>query len=228
VTVYRIPDKLLSGAMSWQRCRVCAARGSGRAVLRACRSTTPGDEAAAPAGADCPPVTWCGTRSTTARAIRAIRLPPLGPFFSPAPGAEQLVRDLVLIVEILSPSTASFDRQAKVPDYRRIASVQEITADRLPQRLRRGAAPRRRALADRDRPRSGRDADPRLGRPRGANGRSLRGAGFRRLGNRHVGGIGHAHRLSRGWAAPRLCACPQPAAGWRRSARYPNRGPRAR
>jgi Uma2 family endonuclease len=31
-----------------------------------------------------------------------------------------------LIVEVLSPSTARFDRQTKVADYRRIASVQEI------------------------------------------------------------------------------------------------------
>ncbi len=39
---------------------------------------------------------------------------------------DRLIREPVLIVEILSPSTAAFDRQAKVPDYRRIASVQEI------------------------------------------------------------------------------------------------------
>jgi Uma2 family endonuclease len=45
---------------------------------------------------------------------------------SPPSSEERLVRDPVLIVEILSPSTASFDRQTKVPDYRRIASVQEI------------------------------------------------------------------------------------------------------
>ena len=31
-----------------------------------------------------------------------------------------------MIVEILSPGTAAFDRQTKVPDHRRIASVQEI------------------------------------------------------------------------------------------------------
>jgi Uma2 family endonuclease len=45
---------------------------------------------------------------------------------TPTPDSEQLVRDPVLIVEILSPSTASFDRQVKVPEYRRIASVEEI------------------------------------------------------------------------------------------------------
>ena len=39
---------------------------------------------------------------------------------------DRLIREPVLIIEILSPSTAAFDRQAKVPDYRRIASVQEI------------------------------------------------------------------------------------------------------
>jgi Uma2 family endonuclease len=37
-----------------------------------------------------------------------------------------LVRDPLLIVEILSPGTALYDRQTKVSDYRRIASVQEI------------------------------------------------------------------------------------------------------
>src|SRR5579863_9340943 len=30
---------------------------------------------------------------------------------------DRLIREPVLIVEILSPSTAAFDRQAKVPDY---------------------------------------------------------------------------------------------------------------
>lgn len=40
--------------------------------------------------------------------------------------ADRLIRNPVLIVEILSPSTAIFDRQSKVADYRQIASVQEI------------------------------------------------------------------------------------------------------
>jgi Uma2 family endonuclease len=39
---------------------------------------------------------------------------------------DRLIRNPVLIVEILSPSTAAFDRQTKVPDYRQIPSVQEI------------------------------------------------------------------------------------------------------
>jgi Uma2 family endonuclease len=39
---------------------------------------------------------------------------------------DRLIRDPILIVEILSPSTTAFDRHTKVPDYRRIASVQEI------------------------------------------------------------------------------------------------------
>jgi Uma2 family endonuclease len=43
----------------------------------------------------------------------------------PQPG-DRLIRDPILIVEILSPGTAAFDRQTKVPDYRRIESVQEI------------------------------------------------------------------------------------------------------
>jgi Uma2 family endonuclease len=36
------------------------------------------------------------------------------------------MREPVLIVEILSPSTTAFDRLQKIADYRRIASVQEI------------------------------------------------------------------------------------------------------
>ncbi len=43
----------------------------------------------------------------------------------PEPG-QQLLQDPLLIVEILSPGTAMYDRQTKVADYRRIASVQEI------------------------------------------------------------------------------------------------------
>jgi Uma2 family endonuclease len=43
----------------------------------------------------------------------------------PQPG-QQLLADPVLIVEILSPGTALYDRQTKVADYRRIPSVEEI------------------------------------------------------------------------------------------------------
>jgi Uma2 family endonuclease len=40
---------------------------------------------------------------------------------------EQLARDpILIIIEVLSASTAAFDRENKVPDYRRIASVSEI------------------------------------------------------------------------------------------------------
>jgi Uma2 family endonuclease len=39
---------------------------------------------------------------------------------------DRLIRSPVLIAEILPPSTAVFDRQQKVADYRRIATVQEI------------------------------------------------------------------------------------------------------
>jgi Uma2 family endonuclease len=39
---------------------------------------------------------------------------------------DQLIRNPILIVEILSPSTANFDRNTKVPDYRHIPSVKEI------------------------------------------------------------------------------------------------------
>lgn len=44
----------------------------------------------------------------------------------PVRAEDRLMRDPVLIVEILSPSTNAFDRNTKVPDYRRIASVHEI------------------------------------------------------------------------------------------------------
>src|SRR6266851_5250992 len=39
---------------------------------------------------------------------------------------DRLIENPILIVEILSPSTAVFDRQSKVAEYRQIASVQEI------------------------------------------------------------------------------------------------------
>jgi Uma2 family endonuclease len=45
---------------------------------------------------------------------------------TPTPAAEQHLVDPVLIVEVLSPSTASHDRTRQLLDYRRIASVQEI------------------------------------------------------------------------------------------------------
>ena len=44
----------------------------------------------------------------------------------PLRAEDRLIREPVLIVEILSPSTAAFDRQTKVADYRRIPSVREI------------------------------------------------------------------------------------------------------
>ena len=46
----------------------------------------------------------------------------------PVDRGQQLMCDPVLIVEILSPGTMAADRQEKIPDYRRIASVQEILA----------------------------------------------------------------------------------------------------
>jgi Uma2 family endonuclease len=46
-------------------------------------------------------------------------------YTSPERG-QQLLQDPVLIVEILSPATALYDRQTKVADYRRIPSVEEI------------------------------------------------------------------------------------------------------
>jgi Uma2 family endonuclease len=39
---------------------------------------------------------------------------------------DQLIRDPILIVEVLSPSTGLHDPQTKVADYRRIPSVEEI------------------------------------------------------------------------------------------------------
>jgi Uma2 family endonuclease len=45
---------------------------------------------------------------------------------TPTQRGQELLSDPVLIVEILSPGTALYDRQTKVADYRRIPSVQEI------------------------------------------------------------------------------------------------------
>jgi Uma2 family endonuclease len=44
----------------------------------------------------------------------------------PLRAEDRLIKEPILIVEVLSPSTAAFDRQTKVADYRRISSVQEI------------------------------------------------------------------------------------------------------
>lgn len=44
----------------------------------------------------------------------------------PLRAEDRLIRNPALIVEILSPSAAAFDRQTKVADYRRIRSVEEI------------------------------------------------------------------------------------------------------
>ena len=45
---------------------------------------------------------------------------------TPPRRGDQLISDPVLIVEVLSPTTGLHDRQTKVADYRRVASVQEI------------------------------------------------------------------------------------------------------
>ena len=45
---------------------------------------------------------------------------------SPYQRGEQLVRDPILIVEILSPGTERHDRRTKLPAYRDIDSVSEI------------------------------------------------------------------------------------------------------
>jgi Uma2 family endonuclease len=45
---------------------------------------------------------------------------------TPPERGQQLLQDPVLIVEVLSPGTAMYDRQTKVADYRRIPSVEEI------------------------------------------------------------------------------------------------------
>src|SRR5690348_6552762 len=44
----------------------------------------------------------------------------------PLQSDDRLIRDPILIVEILSPSTAASDQHMKVADYRRIPSIQEI------------------------------------------------------------------------------------------------------
>jgi Uma2 family endonuclease len=44
----------------------------------------------------------------------------------PLRAEDRLIRNPILIVEVLSPGTAATDRQIKIPDYRRIPSVEEI------------------------------------------------------------------------------------------------------
>ncbi len=45
---------------------------------------------------------------------------------TPGAPSDQFVAEPVLIVEVLLPSTAATDRDRKLPDYRRIASLQHI------------------------------------------------------------------------------------------------------
>jgi Uma2 family endonuclease len=47
---------------------------------------------------------------------------------TPIERGQQMLRDPVLIAEVLSPSTIAVDRQEKIPAYRQIPSVQEILA----------------------------------------------------------------------------------------------------
>ena len=62
---------------------------------------------------------------------------------TPQPPDARPVADPILIVEVLSPSTADHDRGRKLPDYRRLASVREIllvsTQDRHAELWRREA-----------------------------------------------------------------------------------------
>ena len=84
-----------------------------------------------------------------------------------------LLEDPLLIVEILSPETALYDRQTKVADYRRIPSVEEVPPDRFGERLCRGAPAGGRAVDQRERPRSANDNIARLDRAHGNPVRSL-------------------------------------------------------
>jgi len=45
---------------------------------------------------------------------------------TPGAPSDQFVAEPVLIAEVLSPSTAATDRDRKLPDYRRIGSLQDI------------------------------------------------------------------------------------------------------
>jgi Uma2 family endonuclease len=45
---------------------------------------------------------------------------------TPGAPSDQFVAEPVLVVEVLSPSTPATDRDRKLPDYRRIASLQDI------------------------------------------------------------------------------------------------------
>jgi Uma2 family endonuclease len=88
---------------------------------------------------------------------------------------DQLISDPLLIVEILSPGTAMYDRQTKVSDYRCIPSVREILLIDLREHLCRGIAARRRPLNHRNRPPPTGDAITRLDRADRNHVRSLEG-----------------------------------------------------
>ena len=47
---------------------------------------------------------------------------------APLARGQQMLREPLLIVEVLSPTTIAADRQEKIPEYRRIPSVEEIVA----------------------------------------------------------------------------------------------------
>ena len=94
---------------------------------------------------------------------------------SPPERGQQLLQDPLLIVEILSPGTAMYDRQTKVADYRRIPSVEEILLIDLGEHLCRGIAARRRPLDHRDCPWPASDLVADLDRASRNHGRPVRG-----------------------------------------------------
>src|SRR5438067_11125758 len=47
---------------------------------------------------------------------------------APLARGQQMLSEPLLIVEVLSPTTIAADRQEKIPEYRRIPSVEEIVA----------------------------------------------------------------------------------------------------
>jgi Uma2 family endonuclease len=71
---------------------------------------------------------WCSRKPGSCDRDDTCYIADLAVTCTPLERGQQLMRDPVLIVEILSPSTIVEDRQEKIPAYRLIPSVQEILA----------------------------------------------------------------------------------------------------
>jgi Uma2 family endonuclease len=97
------------------------APGHGRLVARLARHLGGALERTRP---DCEPVVAPGVRPRPG--VDRVFVPDLVVDCGPQRRGDRLVVSPLLIVEVLSPTTREHDRMVKLPDYRRIASVQEV------------------------------------------------------------------------------------------------------